>query len=279
MNSQDLSPQLTYYNISARVRAFSTTRHGGYSTGNYAALNVNAYCGDSPETVERNRLLLCKELGLNDINRLIIPHQVHETGICRVDAAFLQLSADDRQQQLEGIDAVMTNERHVCIGVSTADCIPILIYDSQHHAAAVVHAGWRGTVKRIAALTVQAMMNAYNSDPAQLKAVIGPGISLKNFEVGREVYDQFAAAGFPMQLIAYDPVEQTDYQACPFKEDAKPHIDLPLCNRWQLEQAGLPRNQIEYCGICTYDQTDNYFSARRLGINSGRIYTAIILND
>lgn len=279
MSSQNLSPQLTYYNIDARVRAFSTTRHGGYSTGNYAALNVNAYCGDCPETVERNRLLLCKELGLKSIDRLVIPHQIHETDICHVNAAFMQLSASERQEQLEGIDAVMTNERHVCIGVSTADCIPILLYDPVHHAAAAIHAGWRGTVKRIVVHTVQAMVHAFGTHPAQLKAVIGPGISLENFEVGREVYDQFAAAGFPMELIAHDPVQLSDYQVCPFKKDPKPHIDLPFCNRWQLEQAGVPKNHIEYCGICTYDQVDDYFSARRLGINSGRIYTAIILND
>jgi YfiH family protein len=126
-----------------------------------------------------------------------------------------------------------------------------------------VHAGWRGTVARIAIKTIQAMVSAYNSDPLQLKAIIGPGISRKNFEVGQEVYDAFQQAMFPMDKIA---VMQEKW-----------HIDLPLCNRLQLESTGIPSENIHDCGICTYDHADDYFSARRLSINSGRIYTGIVL--
>ena len=88
----------------------------------------------------------------------------------------------------------MTNESNVCIGVSTADCIPILLYDTEHHAAAAIHAGWRGTVKHIVMKTIKEMGVVFNSVPQNLKAVIGPGISLDNFEVGDEVYEKFANA-------------------------------------------------------------------------------------
>jgi YfiH family protein len=157
----------------------------------------------------------------------------------------------------------MTDVRGICIGVSTADCIPIIIYDPINHCAAAVHAGWRGTVKRIAEKTARQMYSFYRSDYGEMQVMIGPGISLKNFEVGQEVYDEFLQAGFPMERIA--------------AKYAKWHIDLPLCNRLQLEQLGVRPENIRETGICTYDHTDDFFSARRLGIASGRIYTGVIL--
>ena len=97
---------------------------------------------------------------------------------------------------------MMTNELNVCIGVSTADCIPILLYDTKHHAAAAIHAGWRGTVKHIVQKIIKEMGIVYQTKPQELQAVIGPGISLQNFEVGDEVYEQFANACFDMETIA-----------------------------------------------------------------------------
>lgn len=258
-----MKPQLFLYDTPDGVVAFSTTRHGGVSKGNYASLNINGYCGDAKEDVAENRRLLCMSLNLSDESRLVIPHQTHGTTVLTVDKTFLSLDEEQRQQRLEGIDAVITNVPQICIGVSTADCIPIIIYDVVHHAAAAIHAGWRGTVARIVKKAVAALQAAFGSQPVELQAWIGPGISLKNFEVGQEVYDQFAEAGFQMERIAMK------YE--------KWHIDLPMCNRMQLEEAGVPLQSIRQMAVCTYDQTDDYFSARRLGINSGRIYTGAIL--
>ena len=258
-----MKPQLFLYDTPDGVVAFSTTRHGGVSKGNYASLNINGYCGDAKEDVAENRRLLCMSLNLSDESHLVTPHQTHGTTVLTVDKTFMALDEEQRQQRLEGIDAVITNVPQICIGVSTADCIPIIIYDVVHHAAAAIHAGWRGTVARIVKKAVAALQAAYGSQPFELQAWIGPGISLKNFEVGQEVYDQFAEAGFQMECIAMK------YE--------KWHIDLPMCNRMQLEEAGVPLQSIRQMAVCTYDQTDDYFSARRLGINSGRIYTGVIL--
>ena len=255
-------PQLTYWSLGDRVTAFSTTRRGGSSQGPYGELNVNGYCGDNPESVAENRRLLAATLGVCT-DRLVMPHQVHETGVAQIGRTFFLLSADVRQEALEGADAVMTSLPGVCIGVSTADCIPIIIYDPEHHAACAVHSGWRGTVKNIVEAAVAAMASAYHSSPEMLRAVIGPGISLKNFEVGDEVYAAFAETGYPMSRIA--------------ERHAKWHIDLPGCCRLQLEATGVPASQIHDSGICTFDHPDTYFSARRLGVQSGRIFTGIIL--
>ena len=142
-------PRLTYYQLGEGVTAFSSTRHGGSSQGNYGEFNVNRYCGDDPEAIARNRKALCKELGIRD-SRLVMPHQVHGTGISQIGKTFFLLSEDIRSTALEGVDALITDVKDVCIGVSTADCIPIIIYDPQHQAAGVVHSGWRGTVANIA---------------------------------------------------------------------------------------------------------------------------------
>ena len=255
-------PQLDDYDMGAGVVAFSSTRHGGCSTGNYASFNINRYCGDSEDDIRRNREALCRLMGIGD-DQLIMPHQVHLTKVATIDEAFMALSATKRQESLDGVDALMTNLHGVCIGVSTADCIPLLLYDSKHHAACAIHAGWRGTVKRIVIKAVEAMTQAYGTQPQQLVAQIGPGIHLESFEVGDEVYDTFAHEGFDMESIS--------------RKWEKWHIDLPACNRLQLLAAGLLPQSIKVSPVCTFRQADDYFSARRLGINSGRIFTGIML--
>ena len=262
-------PELHYYNMAEDVIAFSTTRHGGASKGNYGELNINPYCGDAPAAITANRQALCRALNLED-SHLILPHQVHDIECLEVTEDVLHASPEQRQQLLEGKDALMTSLSRLCIGVSTADCIPVLLYDPRHHAKAAIHAGWRGTVSRIVNETFRKMQRHYGTLPEDTLAVIGPGISLKNFEVGQEVYDDFAAHGFDMSRIA---------RKFPCKNDSgqeKWHINLPLCNQLQLESAGVPRSHIQQSGICTYDHDTDFFSARRLGIHSGRIYTAII---
>ena len=191
-----------------------------------------------------------------------MPHQVHETKVAKIDEAFLGLNDTERQAALESVDALMTDIRGVCIGVSTADCIPVLLYDRKHQAVCAIHAGWRGTVKRIVVRSIEAMTEAYGTRPQQLVAQIGPGIHLDSFEVGDEVYDAFAQAGFDMPAIS--------------RREGKWHIDLPACNRLQLMAAGMSPKDISVSPVCTFLQADDYFSARRLGIHSGRIFTGII---
>ena len=256
------APQLHFYDLASNVTAFSSTRHGGVSEGNYGTFNVNVYCGDNPDHIAQNRRALCKLLHIKT-DRLVMPHQVHGTGITQISKTFFLLSEDIRRSVTEGIDALITNVPGVCIGVSTADCIPIIIYDPEHHAAGVVHSGWRGTVANIAEAAVASMIRSYHSKPERLLAVIGPGISRGNFEVGDEVYNSFASANYPMDAIAV--------------REEKWHIDLPKCCQMQLEAVGIPSANICMTDICTYDQTDDFFSARRLGIDSGRILTGVVL--
>ena len=270
-------PVLNYYNLSDDVKAFSTTRHGGVSEGNYASLNINEYCGDSKANTDANRLLLANELGI-DANHIIMPHQTHGVESRIIGEEFANLPDGVKKMLLEGVDAVMTNIPGMCIGVSTADCIPVLLYDEEHHAAAAIHAGWRGTLARIVHKAVQEMRMAYQTDPTKLKAVVGPGISLDNFEVGDEVYADFEQAAFDMSTIAEERIKRNPNAEDPAKAfERKWHINLPLANLQMLTHNGVDEANIINTGICTFDNADNYFSARRLGIESGRIYTGIII--
>src|SRR5574344_637255 len=278
-------PILVHYALGENVTAFSTTRHGGYSTGNYSRFNVNAYCGDKEENIRRNRKMLCNMLGIGE-EMLVMPHQVHGTRVVGIDKAFIALTASERKEALEGADAVMTDLKGVCVGVSTADCIPALLYDPVRGCACAVHAGWRGTVASIVEQAVSAMQHRYGSQPQDMRAQIGPGISLENFEVGDEVYEAFCNAGFERAPISRkQPVsevataqEQPDLGETTQKRE-KWHINLPECNRRQLLKMGVKAENIAVATVCTYSQWNDFYSARRMGIRSGRILTAIIMGD
>lgn len=253
-------PVLHEYQLASGVRAFSTTRQGGVSEGAYASFNINAYCGDDPACLEANLASLARELGLPR-SAILMPHQVHgEQHVC-VEADFLSKSDEQQADLLDGVDIIMTPLRQVCVGVSTADCVPVLLYDEVRGVVCAVHAGWRGTVVRVTCQALRVMAERYHTEPAQVTAVIGPCISLEAFEVGDEVYARFQLAGFDMPSIS--------------RKDSKWHIDLPECNRQQLVSMGVRAENIQVSGICTYTHSDRFFSARKLGTFSGRIYSGI----
>lgn len=248
------------------ISCFVTTRHGGCSQGNYASLNCTPYTGDEAEAVRRNQEIVCSSLPQRP-QELVIPFQTHGTKALVIDGTYRQASAEERHSMLQGIDALITREPGCCLCISTADCIPILLYDRKNGAVAAVHAGWRGTVNRILAKTLHRMQTLYGTTGRDLIACIGPGISLAAFEVGDEVYEAFRTEGFPM-----------DYISKWYPSTHKWHIDLWTANRLQLSDFGVPSPQIEKAGICTYRQHEEFFSARRLGIKSGRILSGIMLN-
>lgn len=253
----------SYPNISC----FVTTRRGGCSQGNYNSFNCTPYTGDDAECVRRNLEILCSSLPKRP-KELIIPYQTHGTQVLAIDNSYLQANKEERHTMLQGIDALITHEPNCCLCISTADCIPILLYDHAHEVVAAVHAGWRGTVNYILGHTIDKMRSLYNTDSKDIIACIGPGISLPAFEVGDEVYEAFRQNGFRMDYISEWKPETHKY-----------HIDLWAANRLQLLDFGVPSAQIETAGICTFTQHEEFFSARRLGIKSGRILSGIMINQ
>ena len=258
--------KLLEYDIKATTTAFSTYRGEGVDC--YGGFNITPYCGDSLEHVAACREELCRQLGIAD-NRLILPYQTHSDKIGIIDEEFLKLDNERQKEVLNGVDAVITTLRGTCIGVSTADCIPILLQDTRLDVIAAIHAGWRGTVARIVERTIKVMEQNYGCQTSDIKAIIAPGISIDAFEVGDEVYETFKTAGFSMQEIA------RRYPATAGGE--KWHIDLWTANSHILQQCGIDKNSIHIAGVCTFTNHKEFFSARRLGIKSGRIFNGIML--
>ena len=199
---------------------------------------------------------------------VILPaHQAHTALVRRVP---------EEMDDITGVDALITNERGLRIGVKTADCVPILLYDARQKAVAAVHSGWKGTVQNIIAATIQRMKEEFSTDPADIRAVIGPCIHVDAFEVGDEVYEKFAAmpelkdCGVPakrMPLMSKSASESASESASKSesKSDSKWHIDLPAVCRIELLLSGVSADNIEVRPECTWTLHDQFFSARRLG--------------
>lgn len=260
---------LGYESLSSypNISHFVTTRHGGCGEGAYGSFNCSPYCGDDAEVVRRNQELLIEGMSHKPV-ALVIPRQTHGTDCMLVQDLFWTWPPDRWGPLLEGIDALVTNVPGYCLCISTADCVPVLLYDRKRQAVAAIHAGWRGTAGLIVRRVLQYMMEKYGTQPEDVIAAIGPSISQASFEVGGDVYRAFRRRGFDMSIISYKNEETGKY-----------HIDLWKANRRQLLQLGVLEENIEVAGICTYINQEEFFSARRLGINSGRMLSGIMINE
>jgi len=245
------------------IAHFCTSREGGVSVGNYASNNLSPFSGDNPEHFNENKRMLCNKLDI-DPSRLIIPYQNHGTEVREISQEFFQLSPDKKAAYLNGVDAIFTQLPHVCISITTADCVPLLFFDPTKQVIAAAHAGWRGTCAHIAGKAIAALTKTYSCRPADICVVIGPSISAKVYEVGQEVIDNFENAGFNLDQIV-------------IRRNESIFLDLWEANRQSLLSLGILSEHIEVSGICTFTQHQHFFSARLLGIKSGRILSGIML--
>jgi polyphenol oxidase len=156
----------------------------------------------------------------------------------------------DRPGVLGEGDALITNHPGLAIAIRTADCYPILLTDSKNKAIAAIHAGWRGTAALIVVKTLEKMKAAFETKPNDVSAAIGPGIGVCCYEVGEEVARQFLVEG-------------------------RTHLDLASENRKQLEAAGVPSQNIEALGVCTFCDAERLFSYRREKEKAGRMTSFI----
>jgi YfiH family protein len=192
-------------------------------------------------------------------------HQVHGSRVAIIDRPWMT------REELEGYDAFITNLPGVAIGVRTADCVPILLYDPVRRVIAAVHSGWKGTVLKISQGVIDMMEEVFGTDPEDLRAVIGPCIGPDSFQVGEEVAEKFKDAGFPMSQIwsFRGPGDGTPMSG-------GHHIDLFQANEWLLQERGIRPGNIRVDAIDTY-RDPTFFSARREGVQCGRNINAIKL--
>ena len=270
MNVHPQYPNLLQFEllkVEEKIAHFSTTRSGGVSNGSFSSFNMGNFSDDDPLKISENRSILARMFYLAP-DQFITPHQTHGTGVLTVDEAFLSLGRGEATERLYWVDATLTREKGIFLCVTTADCVPILLYDSSNEAIAAIHAGWRGTTGRIVEKTVHQMVSHFNSSPANMIATIGPAISMEHYEVGDEVMDQFSQAGFDL-----------NDRSLSWRRNAASHwrIDLKEINRRELIRLGFSPEMIEKSDLCTFAREDLFFSARRQTVHSGRMLTGIMM--
>lgn len=236
-----------------------TTRHGGVSEGYLASLNLGIHRGDKPENVVRNYEILGGAIGF-DVHDLVFTRQTH-TNIVRVVGAENRGEGLFREVEPE-CDALVTNTPGVALAAFTADCTPILLWDSVTGAVGAVHAGWRGTVADIAGNAVRAMVESFGSRPADICAAIGPNIAQCCFETHADVPEA-------VRDILGEAAEEFIAAS-----GEKFRVDLKGVNAALLRRAGV--HKIEISCECTACRPDRFWSHRRVGNDRGSLAAIIV---
>ena len=227
--------------------AFST-RLGGVSKGEFNSMNMSFNRGDSDENVHENYRRLCAAIG-TDYDNLVASAQDHHTFVRRVTKNERGIGIY-RPKDIASVDGLITNETGVALVTYFADCTPVLFVDTKKHAVGACHAGWRGTVGRIAGITAQRMGEEFGSDPADIKAAIGPAISKCCYEVDEPVARQFIDLGLNTDKIVF-PKGKDKYM-----------IDLLETNKQILLSVGVKESNITVSDVCTRCNHDLIWSHR-----------------
>ena len=245
----------------ARVRHAFFTRAGGVSQGVYASLNGGVGSSDAPDKVAENRARMAKAMGV-DADRLLTPYQIHSPDVVVADEPWTN---GNRPRA----DAVVTRVPRLAIGVSTADCGPLLLADDKAGVVGAAHAGWRGALTGVIEATVAAM-ERLGAKRNRIIAALGPTIRQPNYEVGPEFVERFVAA---------DSDNARFFMASQRAGHAM--FDLTGYIAKRVERADVAH--FEDLGLCTYSDPERFFSYRRTTLRSeadyGRHINAITLAD
>lgn len=232
------------------------TRHGGVSAGVFASLNVSRSVGDDPGAVAENNRRALGALGYRR-EQAVTAWLVHGRAVAVMTRA-------DLGREPPRVDAVVTRERGLSVSMRFADCAPVVLYDPVRQAIGVAHAGWRGAALNVVEATVQAMVDAFGSDPRRMWAGIGPAIGVERYEVRPDIVEQVAAACPPGTRLAQPG------------RNGRPHLDLAAAVMAQLQHAGV--GMIEASGMCTASNTRDWFSHRAENGLTGRFGLVVALN-
>jgi YfiH family protein len=255
----DLSvPYYTFESLDAFPELFHAvfTRRGGVSPAPWDSLNLGWTVGDEETRVEENYRRVAQVAGMAR-EALTTTWQVHGNVILEANAAH-------RGGSLGKADGLITKVSGIPLLQRYADCTPIIVYDPEHRAVGIAHAGWQGVVNRTAEALVQAMIDAYESRPQELIGVVGPAIGPCCYEVGPEVVAAIRAT-------QHDP----DQLLGPSQRPGHAYLDMWDANARQLRDAGL--EAVEVAGLCTACHTDIFFSHRGDRGKSGRFGAVVML--
>lgn len=252
-----LTLEILTHDLLGPVRHGFFTRKGGASSGLYTGLNCGRGSNDQRDVVETNRARVAEAMGVT-ASSLLTVHQVHSADVVTVTE-----ESDPEEVRSMRADALVTATPGRALAVLTADCQPVLMADADAGVIGAAHAGWKGALAGVLEATIAAMQALGARD---IRAVIGPTISQRAYEVGWDFMERFTAD---------DPESERFFAGGP---DGKPMFDLPGFGLSRLRAAGV---QAEWIGHCTYSDPDRFFSYRRSTHRSeadyGRLISAITL--
>lgn len=240
--------------------AVFTTRYGGVSSGCFSELNLDVDGGDDPENIRENFNRVGKALNLS-FDSLIKTDQIHS-----INVSYASWENVPEDLVFRDTDGLYTDKKELALCISGADCVPVFIVDTKLKNISVVHSGWKGTVSDIVGACIKKLIDL-GGNPIDMTALIGPSISQKNYEVTKNVIDEFTKGSYSLK-------EQKDifYQT----DEIHYQLDLWAACFYNLVHAGINEKNIYFSGLCTYDNHDMLFSHRftkgKRGTMRGIIY-------
>nr|WP_295284221.1 peptidoglycan editing factor PgeF [uncultured Blautia sp.] len=231
------------------VQAFST-RLGGVSQGIYSSMNLSFTRGDDDAAVHENYRRLAAAVGF-EAEDIVTSDQTHTANV-RVITEEDRGNGITKPRQYTDVDGMITNVPGLVLATFYADCVPLYFVDPVHHAIGLSHSGWRGTVAKIGAVTVERMREEYGSDPGDIYSAIGPSICQDCYEVSEDVIQEFRTA-----------FGRKDWDILFYrKENGKYQLNLWEANRIIMQEAGIREEHISMPGICTCCNPEFLFSHR-----------------
>lgn len=253
------------FSQSADIIHFITTRQGGISSDAYSSLNIGYGTDDFSLNVLENRHRISAAIDI-PLDNFVMCNQVHGTHVEVITKSHKGKGALYRDNALLASDAMITNIPEICLFVMGADCVPLLFHDPVKKVIGAAHAGWRGTVKKIAIETITKMCEIFGCQVSNIQVGIGPSIGPCCYQVGAEVIDEVLRSfGSTDKFIHF-----TD-------SDSSAIFDLWYTNKYQLMEAGVKEENIEIAGVCTCCNSDDFFSSRAGKGITGRFGAGIML--
>jgi YfiH family protein len=272
------------------IHGFSTRKGGASRLNGVRTLNLGFTDWDSREAVTQNRsafvrAVLAAEPAAKSGSKIPIEKSLVTLRQAHSDLVHL---VSKFPAQTPHADAAVSARAGLLLGIQTADCVPILLADVHRRVVAAIHAGWRGTLARVAAKTLGRMRLEFGTRPEDVLAALGPAIGLCCYEVGREVAQAFSAQFERAEEWFEGPFERlaTGEQPNPLPwltmmppghepPPERVRLDLRAANRWQLVDAGVNPRNIAVSALCTGCRTDLFFSYRKEGAGAGRMMSLI----
>jgi len=230
------------------VNTGMTCRTGGISNGEFSSFNQALHCNDQIESVLANRTILCNSQNIS-FEKYTCAEQTHSAGISFIDKESCGSGRDRYSDSIKNTDALIISDKNIMINIHIADCVPLVLFDTDKRVGALIHAGWKGTAQLITLKTVKYMISRLQCNPNQIIAGIGPSIDSCCFKIGEDT------AKTLKKSFNYSPaIIRNDNETI--------RADLKKANCEQLISSGLNRANIEISGICTCCSHDIFYSYR-----------------